>query len=84
MGQEVNERSLEDRKARVLLALHILIGDRVPPLNDEESAVLWEYRDLRQHGYGRMEVVIFKHQLESINSTRTLKRKDLSLSPQTT
>jgi len=84
MGKELDERSLEDRKARVLLALHILIGDRVPPLNDEESAVLWGYRDLRQHGYGRMEVVIFNHQIESINSTITRKRKDLLISPETT
>lgn len=84
MGQDLDQISLEDRKARVLLALHILIGDRVPPIDGEEKAVLGEYRGLRQHGYGRLEVVVIAHQVETINVTKTLKRKDLQISPRMT
>lgn len=84
MGKDLDEMSQEDREARVLLALHILIGDRVPPIDDEERAVLGEYRGLREHGYGRLEVVIIGHQVETINATKTKKRKDLQISPRTT
>ncbi len=82
--EDLAKRSLEYRKARVLLALHILIGDRIPPIDEEEGALLGEYRGLREYGYGRMEVVVVAHQMEAINSTRHKKRADLMISGRST
>jgi len=82
MGEEVNS-SMEDRRERVLQALHILAGDGAA-LTTEEKAIIKEYRELCSFGYGRMEVVVVAHHLEGINPTRHMKRKDLIISPQKT
>jgi len=84
MGEEVNSYSMEDRRERVLQALHILAGDVEGLTTDEEKAIIKEYRELCSFGYGRMEVVVVAHHLEGINRTRHMKRKDLLSSPQTT
>ena len=84
MGKEVNGYTMEDRRERVLQALHILAGDRAALTTDEEKAIIKEYRELCTFGYGRMEVVVVAHHLEGINPTRHMKRKDLLNSPQTT
>ncbi len=83
MGEEVNSYSMEDRRERVLQALHILGGDGAALTTDEEKAIIKEYRELCSFGYGRMEVVVVAHHLEGINPTRHKKRKDLLISPQT-
>jgi len=84
MGQEIDAYSTEARRERVLQALHILIGKERPLYNDEESAIIGEYRELCSFGYGRMEVVVVAHRMEGVNSTLHKKRKDLIISPQTT
>ena len=84
MGEEVNSYSMEDRRERVLQALHILAGDEVPLITEEKRAILKEYDELCDFGYGRMEVVVVAHRMEGVNSTKHKKRKDLIISPQTT
>lgn len=84
MGEEVNSYSMEDRRERVLQALHILAGDRDALITEEKRAILKEYDELCTFGYGRMEVVVVAHHLEGINPTKHKKRKDLLSSPQTT
>lgn len=75
---------MEARKERVLQALHILIGDRFPLTNEDERAIIKEYREICQFGFGRMEVVVVAHHLEGINPTFHKKRKDLVFSPLST
>jgi len=75
---------MEARRERVLQALHILIGKERPLINEEESAIISEYRELCSFGYGRMEVVVVAHRMEGINSTQHKKRKDLIISTSTT
>jgi len=84
MGEEIIAVSMEDRKERVLQALHILVGDREPLITDEESAIIGEYRGLRDFGYGRLEVVVVAHRMEGVNATMHKKRKDLINNPSTT
>ena len=84
MGEKVNSSTMEDRRERVLQALHILAGDRAPLTTDEEKAIIREYRELCSFGFGRMEVVVVAHHLEGINPTWHKKRKDLLITPQTT
>jgi len=84
MGQEVANYTMEARRERVLQALHILIGERAPLINEDERAIINEYRDLCTFGYGRMEVVVVAHRMEGINPTKHKKRKDLIISPLTT
>ena len=67
--------------ARVLHALRILDGDGIPEIDPEEAILLQEFRELRESGFGRMEVIVVGHQMEGINPTRTKKRKDLGLPP---
>ena len=83
MGEEVNSSMMEDRRERVLQALHILMGDGTPLITEEKRAILKEYDELCSFGYGRMEVVVVAHHLEGINPTIHKKRKDLLISPQT-
>jgi len=82
MGEEIVEISMEARKERVLRALHILTGDGIPSTTDEEQAIIREYREVREFGFGRIEVVVVAHRLEGINPTLHKKRKDLISSPQ--
>jgi len=74
---------MEDRRERVLQALHILAGDGAASTTDEEKAIIKEYREVCDFGYGRMEVVVVAHRLEGINPTRHKKRKDLRIPPET-
>lgn len=75
---------MEARRERVLQALHILMGEGVPLITDEEKSIIQEFRELRTFGYGRMEVVVIAHRLEGINPTKHKKRKDLFSTPLTT
>lgn len=70
---------LDTRKSRVLHALRILDGDGAPEPDPEEAVLLHEFRQLRQHGFGRLEVIVVDRRIEGINPTRTKKRKDLGL-----
>jgi len=79
MGETLTVPTLEDRKARVLQALRILAGDGIP--DPEEAIVLREFREIRESGFGRLEVIVVDPQVERINPTSTLKRKDLGLPP---
>jgi len=81
MGETLTVPTLEARKARVLQALRILAGDGVPETDPEEAIVLREFREIRESGFGRLEVVVVDHQVERVNPTRTKKRKDLGLPP---
>ena len=74
---------LEARKARVVQALHILTGE-VAIMDEEERALVGDFRELRDYGWGRMEVIVVDHHMEGINWTKTKKRKDLIFSPGTT
>ena len=84
MGEEIADFTMEARRERVLQALHILMGTERPLITDEERAILDEYRELCDFGYGRMEAVVVAHHLEGINSTKHKKRKDLIFPPQNT
>ena len=84
MAQEIDQYSTEARRKRVLQALHILLGEPAPLTNDEERAIIKEYRELCGFGYGRMEVVVVAQHLEGINSTKHKKKKDLIISPLST
>jgi len=84
MGQEVTSYSMEARRGRVLQALRILVGEREPLINEDERAIIDEYRELCTFGYGKMEVVVVAHRMEGINPTLHKKRKDLIISPLTT
>lgn len=75
MGQEISA-NLEASKARVLLALQIMTGEGTPGMFEEEKGIILQYRELRSHGWGKMEVSVVDHHLETLNATRTLKRKD--------
>jgi len=82
---------MEARKERVLQALHILCGDGVPLITEEEQAIIreieaiaLEYREVREFGFGRIEAVVVGHRLEGVNPTFHKKRKDLISSPQST
>ncbi|MQY64085.1 MAG: hypothetical protein GH143_07265 [Calditrichaeota bacterium] len=74
---------MEARKARVLQALRILSGDGAPETDPEEACLLREFREIRESGFGRLEVIVVDHRIEGINPTRTLKRKNLGLPPKT-
>lgn len=84
MGEEIADFTMEARRGRVLQALHILVGTERPLITEEERAILGEYKDLCDFGYGRMEVVVVAHHLEGVNPTKHKKRKDLIIPPQTT
>ena len=72
---------MEARKERVLQALHILVGNKAPSINEDERAIIGEYRELCAFGYGRIEIVVVAHRMEGINPTKHRKRKDL-INPQ--
>ena len=80
MGQQVGTPTIEARRERVVQALLILEGTAVLGTDDDERMVLRGLRELRDSGFGRLEVVIVNHRVEGINSTRTLKRKDVAVS----
>ena len=66
------------REATVIDALYLLAGESFPPGTDEEErALLSRFRALRRVGFGRMEVVVVGHHLDTLHYTQTLKRRDL-------
>ena len=75
---------MEARRERVLQALRILIGEEALLTNEEERAIIKEWRELCSFGFGRMEVVAVAHQMDGLNCTKHKKRKDLIKSSQTT
>jgi len=77
MAQTIDVSDLEARRVRVLLALRLLSGEDIPVLDDEERWLLDEFRGARNWGYGRMEVVLVRHQIDGINVTHHKKRRDL-------
>ncbi len=84
MALEIDPSSIEARQRRVRQALNILIGKAPPWTNEEESAILSEYREICDHGYGRIEVIVVDHRMEVVNVTKLKKRRDLVISKQTT
>jgi len=81
MGQQVGTSTIEARRERVVQALLILEGTAVLGTDGDERMVLGGLKELRDSGFGRLEVVVVNHRVEGINSTRTLKRKDLETVP---
>lgn len=71
-------------RSRVMLALLILDKRINVQLDEEELAVIKEFREVRDGGYGRLEVRLVNGQIESCDSIRHKKRKDLNISPHTT
>ncbi len=76
--------SSDVRQARVITALHVLVGTmgtRVvnPPqrLDDDELAILNVFRDVRRSGFGKVEISVINHQMDTVHKGFTLKRKDL-------
>lgn len=77
MAQTIDVSDLEARRVRVLLALRLLSGEDIPVLDDEERWLLDEFREFREWGFGRMEVVLVRNQIDGINVTHHKKRRDL-------
>lgn len=61
---------------RVLLALRLLSGDDIPVLDDDERWLLDEFRELKSHPFGRMEVVLVNREIDGIYLTKHKKRRD--------
>ncbi len=68
----------------ITVALNVLCGKINPDqwrglsrVDEEEAAILKSYREIRQWGFGRMEVTVLHHQLDTLHKTDTFKRKDL-------
>ena len=71
-------------EVKVAIALNILCGNIKPEqwrgfmkVDEEEAAILTRYRQIRDWGHGRMEVVVLQHQLDTLHATNTYKKKDL-------
>ncbi len=71
-------------EAIVAIALNVLTGKVNPDqwqglrrVDEEEAAVLNAYREVRRWGFGRMEVTVLHHQLDTLYAGNTYKRKDL-------
>ena len=46
-------------------------------VDTDEAAILGQFRKLRQHGFGRLEVVVVNGKLEVIYQTTTFKQQDV-------
>ena len=46
-------------------------------VDTDEAAILGQFRKLRQHGFGRLEVVVVNGKLDVIRHTRTFKQQDV-------
>ena len=46
-------------------------------VDTDEAAILGQFRKLRRHGYGRLEVVVVNGKLDVIYHTRTFKQHDI-------
>lgn len=78
-------------EAVAIIALNILTGNIDPEqwqglrrVDEEEEAVLNKFNEIRQWGFGRMEINILHHQLDTLHKGETFKRKDLIKSQQGT
>lgn len=83
--------SMDQRQAHAVLVLNILTGNLRPDqwkglrqVNEEDEAVLDILGEIRQWGYGRMEVTVTDRRVDTIFKSQTLKRKDFIKSPQQT
>jgi hypothetical protein len=79
VGAAVNQE-----ESLVVIALNVLVGKVNPDqwqglrrVDEEEAAVLDKFQAIRQHGFGRMEVTVLHHQLDTLHKTDTFKKKDL-------
>lgn len=84
MGQTIEVSCPESRRVRAILALRLLVGDDIPVLDEEERSVLDEFRELRDWGFGRLEVIVLGNRLDGLNATKHKKRRDLINSSETT
>ena len=75
-------------EALLVIALNVLSG-RINPdqwrglrrLDEDEAAVLGIFNDIRQKGFGKMEVVVLASKLDTIHKIESYKRKDLIKEP---
>ena len=65
-GQLMRMGTPELRKTKV--AIH---------LDTDEAAILSQFRKLRQHGFGRLEVAVVNGKLDVIYHTKTFKQQDV-------
>lgn len=52
-------------------------------LDEEEAAVLKAFDEIRDWGFGRMEVIVVNRELETLIKSQTYKKRDL-IKPKTT
>ncbi len=45
--------------------------------DDDELAILACYREVRDHGFGRFEVIVVDHKMRPINQTKILKAEEI-------
>lgn len=71
-------------EAMVIIALNVLTGKINPEqwrglrrVDQAEEAVLNIFQEIRQWGFGKMEVNVLHHQLDTVHKVQTFKRKDL-------
>lgn len=71
-------------EAIVAIALNILSGKVNPDqwkglrrVDEDDAAVLDIFREIREWGYGKLEVNVIAHKLDTVYKSQTFKRKDL-------
>lgn len=71
-------------EAVAIIALNILTGKMNPEqwkglrrVDQDEEAILNIFQEIRQWGFGKMEVNVLHHQLDTVHKVQTFKRKDL-------
>jgi len=77
-------RALAQDEALVAIALNILTGNINPEqwrglrrVDEDDEAVLNCFREIRQWGFGKVELNVLNHQLDTVHEIKTRKRKDL-------
>ncbi len=80
----MNEASPAQDDVLAVLALNILCGNLKPEqwrgirrVDAEETAVLDKFNDLRRYGFGKIEVSVINHSLETVHKEEIYKRRDL-------
>lgn len=78
-------------EAVAIIALNILTGNIDPKqwrglrrVDGDDEAVLNVFKEIRQWGFGKMEVNVLHHQLDTVHKVQTFKRKDLIKGENTT
>jgi len=78
-------------EAVVIIALNILTGKINPDqwrglrrVDPEDEAILDIFKEIRRWGFGKMEVNVLHHQLDTVHEIKTRKRKDLIKEQNTT